>query len=294
MSSKVLVTGASGGFGALTVKSLLAKGHAVAATMRNTTTRNKEKAEELTSLGAYVIELDVTSDESINAGVAIAIERLGGLDVVVNNAGVGVLGIQENFTIDDFKKLFEVNVFGVQRINRAALPHLRAQGSGLLIHVSSILGRMVMPFYGPYNASKWALEALAENYRIELSAFGVDSVLVEPGGYATDFFGSLITPSDNSRDASYGPMVDAPKQLFDSFEGALAGNPDQDPQQVADAILNLVETPSGERPVRTVVDNMGMGTHIKPYNEGLEQIHQGVFGAFGMEGMLKLNVKETV
>lgn len=294
MSSKVLVTGASGGFGALTVKSLLANGHAVAATMRNTTTRNKEKTDELTSLGAHVIELDVTSDESVNAGVAKAIELLGGLDVVVNNAGVGVLGIQENFTIEDFKKLFEVNVFGVQRINRAALPHLRAQGSGLLIHVSSILGRMVMPFYGPYNASKWALEALAENYRIELSAFGVDSVLVEPGGYATDFFGSLITPSDSGRDASYGPMVDAPKQLFDSFEGALAGNPDQDPQQVADAILNLVETPAGERPVRTVVDNMGMGTHIKPYNEGLEQIHQGVFGAFGMEGMLKLNVKETV
>ncbi|MGB0346937.1 MAG: SDR family oxidoreductase [Balneolaceae bacterium] len=294
MSSKVFITGASGGFGALTVKSLLENGHSVVATMRNVETKNKEIAEELTSLGAHVVELDVTSDESVNAGVAKAIELLGGLDVVINNAGVGVLGIQETFTIDDFKKLFDVNLFGVQRVNRAALPHLRAKGSGLVIHVSSLLGRMTLPFYGPYNASKWALEALAENYRIELSGFGVDSVLVEPGGYPTSFFNSLIFPGDTSQNESYGPMVDAPKQLFDSFEGALANNPDQDPQHVADAIVKLVETPAGERPIRTTVDNMGMGVNIHPYNEQLEQIHQGVFGAFGMDGMLKLNVKQAV
>jgi len=87
-------------------------------------------------------------------------------------------------------------------------------------------------------------------------------------------------------------MVNAPKQLFNSFEGALANNPDQDPQHVAVAIVNVIETPAGERQVRTVVDNMGMGTHIKPYNETLEHIHQSVFGAFGMESMLKLNVTE--
>ncbi len=294
MSSKVLITGASGGFGALTVKKLLENGHSVVATMRNTATKNKEISDELTSLGAHVVELDVTSDDSTNSGVAKAIELLGGLDVVVNNAGVGVLGIQETFTIDDFKRLFEVNVFGVQRVNRAALPHLRAQGSGLVIHVSSLLGRMTLPFYGPYNASKWALEALAENYRIELSGFGVDSIIVEPGGYPTSFFNSLIFPSDSSRDEGYGEMVNAPKQLFDSFEGALANNPNQDPQHVADAITNLIETPAGQRPVRTVVDNMGMGVHIDPYNQQLDQIHQGIFGAFGMDGMLKLNVKEEV
>ncbi|MCG8374637.1 MAG: SDR family oxidoreductase [Balneolales bacterium] len=294
MSSKVLITGASGGFGALTVKKLLENGHSVVATMRNTATKNKEISDELTSLGAHVVELDVTSDDSTNSGVAKAIELLGGLDVVINNAGVGVLGIQETFTIDDFKRLFEVNVFGVQRVNRAALPHLRAQGSGLVIHVSSLLGRMTLPFYGPYNASKWALEALAENYRIELSGFGVDSIIVEPGGYPTSFFNSLIFPSDSSRDEGYGEMVNAPKQLFDSFEGALANNPNQDPQHVADAITNLIETPAGQRPVRTVVDNMGMGVHIDPYNQQLDQIHQGIFGAFGMDGMLKLNVKEEV
>lgn len=288
--SKILITGASGGFGALTVKTLLDQGDTVVATMRNTATKNKAKAEELSALGAKIVDLDVTSDDSVNEGVAKAIELLNGLDVVINNAGVGVLGIQEQFTMEDFKRLFDVNVFGVQRVNRSALPHLRKQGSGLLIHISSLLGRIAFPFYGPYNASKWAVEALAENYRVELSGFGVDSCLVEPGGYPTSFFSSLMKPSDHSQDESYGDMVHAPKQAFDSFEGALANNPAQNPQDVADAIANLINTPAGQRPMRTVVDKMGMGTHIEPYNQQLAQIHEGLYNAFGMGDMLKLKV----
>ena len=290
MSKKIVITGASGGFGALSVKTLLNQGHDVVATMRNTATKNKEISEELSGLGAHIVEMDVTSEDSVSIAIKQSIELLGGLDVVVNNAGVGVLGIQETFTIDEFKKLFDVNVFGVQRVNRAALPHFRKQGSGLVIYVSSILGRMALPFYGPYNASKWALEAMAENYRIELSGFGVDSCIVEPGGFPTSFFDSLIFPSDKSRDEEYGDMVHAPKQAFDNFEGALAQNPAQDPQLVADAIGNLVSTPAGQRPVRTVVDKMGMGDHIAPYNKQLDGIHEGIFGAFGMGDMLKLKV----
>ena len=220
-----------------------------------------------------------------------AIDQLGGLDVVINNAGVGVLGIQEQFTPEDFKRLFDINVFGVQRINRAALPHLRSQGRGLVIYVSSLLGRMTLPFYGPYNASKWALEALAENYRTELSGFGVESVIVEPGGYPTSFMDALMRPSDRSTDEGYGDMVHAPESLFNNFEGALANNPAQNPQNVADAIANLVNANAGERPLRTVVDNMGMGDHIKGYNDQLEQITHGIYSAFGMDGMLKLQVE---
>ena len=290
MKSKILITGASGGFGALTVKNLLNQGHAVAATMRNIETKNKTISKELSDLGAHIVEMDVTQDDSVDHAVVQSIAQLGGLDVVINNAGVGVLGIQENFTIDDFKHLFDINVFGVQRVNRAVLPHFRDQGKGLIIYVSSILGRMALPFYGPYNASKWALEALAENYRIELSGFGVDSCIVEPGGYPTGFFNNLIFPSDTSRDEAYGDMVHVPKQAFDSFEGALAQNPAQDPQNVADAIAGLINTPAGQRPVRTVVDKMGMGEHIEPYNQQLNAIHEGIFGAFGMGDMLKLKV----
>ncbi len=288
--SKVIITGANGGFGALTVKTLLKEEHAVVATMRNPESKNKAAADELSALGANIVDLDVTDDESVSTGIEKAIELLGGLDVVVNNAGIGVLGIQEQFTIDDFKKLFDVNVFGIQRVNRAALPFLRKQGSGLLIHISSLLGRITFPFYGPYNASKWAVEALAENYRIELSGFGVDSCIVEPGGYPTGFFDSLMQPSDRSQDASYGDMVHAPKQAFENFEGALANNPAQNPQNVADAIASLINTPAGSRPARTVVDKMGMGDHIGPYNNQLAQIHEGLFNAFGMGDMLKLKV----
>ena len=289
--SKILITGANGGFGALTVKTLLKQGHTVAACMRNTETKNKAAANQLSALGARIVTMDVTDDNSVNTGVAKAIELMDGIDVVINNAGVGVLGIQEQFNMDDFKRLFDINVFGVQRVNRAVLPHLRKQGSGLLIHISSLLGRISLPFYGPYNASKWAVEALAENYRAELSAFGVDSCIVEPGGYPTTFMKNLMVPSDKSQNESYGEMADAPPQMFESFEGALAANPAQNPQNVADATAKLITTPAGERPMRTVVDKMGMGDHIEPYNEQLAHIHKGIFTAFGMEAMLKLNVQ---
>lgn len=286
--SKILITGASGGFGTLTVKTLLKQGHSIVAAMRHAESKNKEVADELSGLGAKIVELDVTIDQSVNGGVTKAIELLSGIDVVINNAGVGVLGLQEQFTIEDLMKVFDINVFGVQRVNRAILPHFRKQGSGLLVQISSLLGRIALPFYGPYNASKWAVEALAENYRVELSGFGVDSCIVEPGGYPTTFMNNLLRPSDNSRNEGFGEMVNAPQQMFDGFEGALAGNPAQNPQNVADAIAKLISTPAGKRPVRTVVDNMGMGAHIEPYNKTLSQIHEGLYNAFGMGDMLNL------
>jgi len=289
--SKILITGANGGFGALTVKTLLSKGHSVVATMRNTDFKNKVAADELAALGAIILEIDVTDDESVNAGIAKAIKLLGGLDVVINNAGVGVLGIQEQFNTEDFKRLFDVNVFGVQRVNRAVLPYLRQQGSGLLIHISSLLGRIAYPFHGPYNATKWAVEALAENYRVELSGLGVDSCIIEPGGYPTSFMTNLMSPSDLSQNESYGDMINAPAEMFEHFEQALANNPLQNPQNVANAIADLISTPAGQRPVRTIVDHMGMGVAIEPYNRQLAQIHEGLYNAFGMGEMLNLKVK---
>ncbi|MEO1054953.1 MAG: SDR family oxidoreductase [Bacteroidota bacterium] len=288
MSQKILITGTSGGFGKLAVNTLLAKGHTVVASMRGTEGKNKASADELRAAGAHVVEMDVINDESVNKGVEQAIALAGGLDVLVNNAGVGVIGLQETFTPEDWQRVFEVNVFGVQRVNRAVIPHFRSQQSGLLIHVSSLLGRMTLPFYGPYNATKWALEAMAENYRVELSGFGIDSCIVEPGGFATSFMDNLFRPSDDSRNEGYGEMANAPQQLLEGFEQALASNPAQDPQNVADAIVDLAEAPAGQRPMRTVVDNMGMGDHIKGYNDQLEQIMHGIYGAFDMGDMLKV------
>lgn len=290
MAQRILVTGASGGFGKLTVNALLDRGHTVIGSLRGANGKNKEAAEELSKAGAHIVEIDVTNESSVNAGVEKAISLAGGLDVVVNNAGLGVMGLQEGFTTDDWSRVFDINVFGVQRMNRAALPHLREQGSGLLVHISSLLGRMVLPFYGPYNASKWALEALAENYRYELSGLGVDSVLIEPGGYPTNFMHGLVTPSDD-RAAAYGDLAGGPKMLYDNFGQALEANPAQDPQNVANAIADVIETPAGNRPFRTTVDKMGMGDHIGPYNEQLEQITKGVYSAFGLEGMMELKEK---
>lgn len=289
METKVLITGSNSGFGRLTVDSLLKHGHKVAAAMRGIDGKNKEAAEELTSAGAEVVEIDVTDEESVNQGVQSAKDKLGGLDVLVNNAGVGVVGMQEHFTTDDWHKLFDVNVYGVHRMCRAVLPHFRSQKSGLIIYVSSLLGRMTLPFYGPYNASKWALEALAENYRVELAGFGVENAIIEPGGFETSFFGNLITPSDQSRNESYGDFMHAPQQMGESFGEALANNKEQDPQKVADAIHRLIDAAKGTRPFRTVIDHMGMGDHIKGYNDQLEQVMQGIYGSFQMDGMLAMN-----
>lgn len=288
MSKKIIITGANGGFGKLTALSLLQRGHQVVATARDLKGRNKEISEELTAAGAIMIEMDVTNTESVNQGVQKGIESMGGLDVVINNAGRGVAGMQEHFTPEDFEQLFQVNVIGVQRVNRAALPYMRTQENGLLIHISSLLGRIALPFYGPYQATKWALEAMAENYRVELSGFGIQSVIVEPGGFPTTFMANLMFPSDNSRNESYGEFMKVPAMAGAAFAENLKNTPQQNPQAVADAIAHLIDTPSQDRPFRTIVDFMQWRDAIQNYNEHFDQLTFGIYSAFGMEGMLRL------
>jgi NAD(P)-dependent dehydrogenase (short-subunit alcohol dehydrogenase family) len=291
MMSNVLITGASKGFGNLIVKTLLKDGHRVAAAMRRVGSRNKEAAQELKSLGAVPVEIDVTDEKSVKSGVSQTLKELGGIDIAINNAGTGVLGLQEAFTVDDWKKIFEVNVFGVQRVNRAVLPHMREKRSGLLIHISSMVGRFVMPFLGPYNASKYALEALADNYRVELSSLGIESVLIEPGAYATSFGDALLRPSDQDAVKSYGPMADAPEQSMKGFEQLFAGPNPPNPQWVADAVSNVIKAPRGQRPFRTTVDRVGMGAAVEPYNKAAEELQKGVYAAFGMSDVLKLKTQ---
>jgi NAD(P)-dependent dehydrogenase (short-subunit alcohol dehydrogenase family) len=288
MKQKILITGASGGFGSLTVKTLLDNGHQVAAAMRDTTGRNKTIAEYLQKLGAIIIELDVTNDESTINGVNKAIKELGGLDVLFNNAGIGSKGMLEFFTTNDFQKLFDVNVFGVQRMNRAVTPYFREQKKGLIIYTSSLLGRITLPFYGLYQASKWALEALASNYRVELSTFGIENCIIEPGGFPTAFAENLMTPSDTSQANSYGGYIHAPEKMGENFENVLKNNPQQDPQRVADAVNELITKPYGEKPFRTTIDFIGMGEHVTKYNDHLEQLITGLYTNFGNQGMLSV------
>ncbi|MEM8885659.1 MAG: SDR family oxidoreductase [Planctomycetota bacterium] len=288
MSQKILVTGASGGFGSLITHTLIQKGHTVVGSLRDANGRNAEKANALREAGALVVEIDVTDEASVTAGIEDAQEKTGGLTVVVNNAGAGVLGLQETFTAEDWQRVFDINVFGVQRVNRAVLREMRAQGSGLLVHISSLLGQFVLPFLGPYNASKHALEALAANYRVELSGSGIESVIVQPGAYPTSFHEATLSPSDLDRASTYGDFQHAPQGLMEGFAGAMAEKA-PDPQGVADAVAKLVATPRGERPFRTVVDEMGMGPAIEGVNAASEQAMQGIYGALEMSGMLKVS-----
>jgi NAD(P)-dependent dehydrogenase (short-subunit alcohol dehydrogenase family) len=288
MAKKILITGASGGFGKLTVLTLLQKGHQVAASMRDINGKNKNVADELRKAGAKIIEIDVTDDTSVTNGVNSAISDLDGLDVLINNAGLGVLGMQEFFTPADFQKVFDINVFGVQRMNRAVVPYFREKKNGLIIYTSSLLGRIALPFYGAYQASKWALEALAENYRVELSGFGIENCIVEPGGYPTAFSDNLLRPSDNSRELGYGDFAKVPEAALHNFENVLKNNPQQNPQKVADAFAELIEKPKGDKSFRTAVDFIGMADHIQKYNEHLEQIMTGLYTNFGTQGMLSV------
>jgi NAD(P)-dependent dehydrogenase (short-subunit alcohol dehydrogenase family) len=138
---------------------------------------HREALESLASaeeLPIHVVEMDVTDDASVSAAAGQILERAGQIDVVINNAGVAALGITEAYTPEKIQKLFDVNVFGVVRVNRAVLPAMRRERSGLLIHLSSAAGRTVVAYFGIYCASKFALEALADSYRFELAPFGVD------------------------------------------------------------------------------------------------------------------------
>ena len=288
MAQSVFITGTNMGLGRLTSLSLLDAGHSVVASMRDVNGRNREAARELRAAGAHVVEVDVTDDSSVEAGIADAVAFAGSLDVVINNAGVGSSGVLEAFTSDDWQASFDINVFGMQRVTRAALPFMRKQGSGLLVFVSSVAGRIAFPFFGPYNAAKFAVEGLAETCRADLSTLGIQTCVVEPGPFPTNFIHGLMPASDTTLDADYADMLSVRQAMLEGFQAAWGANPDQDPQIVADAIVALLASPAGERPFRTVVDNMGMSDAVGPLNQGSDAVTQGLYGAFGMADMLTL------
>ena len=178
MSAVVLITGASTGFGRNAAERLARRGHRVFATMRDIKGRNAEHRDALErlavreSLPLHVLELDVTDDQSVQKAVQGALQEAGRLDVVINNAGVAGLGVTEAYTLEQVQQIFDVNFFSVVRVNRAVLPSMRQQRSGLLIHVSSGAGRVVVPGFGADRASKFAMEALADAVPVRVTSPG--------------------------------------------------------------------------------------------------------------------------
>lgn len=290
-SKTILITGSNSGFGRLTAETLAAKGHTVFASMREVEGKNAEQARALRAwagskgVSLHVVELDVTDDASVARAVEQARATAGHIDVVVNNAAVTTWGLLESYTTAQMRDLFEVNVFGVQRVNRAVLPHMRERRSGLLVHVSSGLGRLALPVTSPYCATKWALEALAETYRYELAAVGVDSIIVQPGPFPTGILAKLMAPAEPERAQGYGPSAELPQQIMAGMGSIFEGPNPPDPQEVADAMVALIEMPVGTRPLRTVVDRI-MGQGPTAINEVAGNVMAGALQGMGMGALL--------
>ena len=243
----VLITGASTGFGFILARGLKNAGEHPIASMRDVGGKNAKPAAELGDAGIDVVEIDVESQESVESGVAESLRRAGHIDVLVNNAGYGMMGPVEAATVDDLKTQYETNVFGAHRMVRAVLPSMRERKDGLLVHMSSGAGRFSLPGAGVYCSSKWALEALAECLRYELAPLGIDSTIVEPGPYATDFATrSLRRVSDRDRMKPYEAVLRGNKNR-------MGGMKMRDPEEVVDGIVELMNTPRGSRPTRLVL-----------------------------------------
>src|SRR6266851_4790098 len=214
MSKTILITGASSGFGRDTAETLFRAGHTVYASMRGTQGKNREAAEALRKLGIMTVELDVSDDASVEAGVKKVLVEAGKIDVLVNNAGIMSAGVTEAFTAEQAKVIFDTNVIGLLRVTRAVLPSMRQKRDGLIINIGSVLGRVTFPFFGIYGASKFAVEALTDSLRYEVSQLGIDVVLVQPSAYPTAMYSSVQQPADSDRTAAYGAVGEIPDAMF--------------------------------------------------------------------------------
>jgi NAD(P)-dependent dehydrogenase (short-subunit alcohol dehydrogenase family) len=295
MNSKqvVLITGSSTGFGRLFTETLARKGHTVFATMRDPGGRNAKNASEIRalaekdSLPIHVLELDVTNDASVERAVDAAVAKASRIDVAINNAGYFLSGLEEAVTTEQAQRLMDTNFLGPVRVNRAVLPHMRRQRSGVLMHISSGAGRVVFPSGGFYCASKFALEALAEAYSYELASQGIDSIIVEPGAYETPVFGNTVKAADEARTNTYGAVKEIPAKVNAALSSR-AGNA----QEVADAVLRIIETPAGEKQLRYYVSTQSYG--IEEINALSKRVQASVLEAFGLAADTKFRKGKAV
>ncbi|MGX1909458.1 SDR family NAD(P)-dependent oxidoreductase [Streptomyces phaeochromogenes] len=271
MGKTIVITGAGSGFGALAARALADAGHTVYAAMRDTAGRNASRVAEAEAYAAEhqvdlrTVELDVLSQESADAAVATVLSGAGALDVVVHNAGHMVTGPTEAFTPEELAAVYDTNVLGTQRVNRAALPHLRAQEHGLVLWIGSTSTRGgTPPYLAPYFAAKAAMDALAVSYAAELARFGIETTIVVPGAFTsgTNHFATGGHPAEQAvlpaYEERYAGLMDQVAQRLAALAPA-----DAPASLVADAIVEVVDTPLGGRPFRV---------HVDPANDGSEEV----------------------
>jgi NAD(P)-dependent dehydrogenase (short-subunit alcohol dehydrogenase family) len=274
----VLITGVSSGFGRRMAETFLRAGDAVFAGLRDGSGRNAKARAELEALGAEVLELDVTSDAQVEAAVARVIERRGRIDVLINNAGIGLTGIAECSSLEQVRHVFETNYFGPLRLGRAVLPHMRQRKSGFILYMASIAGRAGLPGSAFYGGSKACLQILGEVQRYELASFGIDVSVIQPGVFATSIFDSIGHADDVARVAEYGPIGEKPAQAMAMAQQmTAAGTPD--PQQVADAVFGLTRMPAGQRPLHVPIGDDAQA--LVPINALTAEYSEAMFKVFG-------------
>jgi short-subunit dehydrogenase len=224
-SKTVLITGATAGIGRMTALHLAREGHHVIATGRRPAELTK-LASEAEGLRLDTLKLDVTSPSSIADAVA-AVDLLTdgkGLDVLVNNAGFGVLGPSSEISDAEMRRQYETNVFGLMNVTRAFLPRMRERRAGRIINVSSVGGRITLPYFGVYNSTKYAIESLSDALRYELRPFGIDVALIEPGVIRTNFEATAVADLGAYRQSPYKPALDRYEQMS-KMADRFASNP---------------------------------------------------------------------
>jgi NAD(P)-dependent dehydrogenase (short-subunit alcohol dehydrogenase family) len=232
MRLNVLITGANSGFGLLTARRFADAGHTVHAGFRNPAKAAPLEALRGQGLPVSPVSLDVTEPASVAAAISKA-SAAAPIDVLVNNAGFEVRGPVELLSDELFRLQFNTNVLGVVRMVRAVAPAMRERGQGMIINLSSVAGHISAPFSGAYSASKHAVESLSEALWFELRPFGVRVVLIEPGGFPTEFGANIVTTPGFDQASPYARLA----ERFDEAMGAFRSGPPQDPQEVADMIF---------------------------------------------------------
>jgi NAD(P)-dependent dehydrogenase (short-subunit alcohol dehydrogenase family) len=267
----ILITGASSGFGRMSAEALALAGHTVYGSMRGTTGKNAGNAGQMAQYAEdhhadlRTLELDVADDASIAAAVQQIIAAHGRIDVVMHNAGHMVYGPSEAFTPEQLAQLFDTNVLGTQRLNRAVLPHMRAAGRGLLLwNSSSSVAGGTPPWLGPYFAVKAAMDALAIVYARELTLWGIETAILVPGAFTkgTNHFANAGKPDDQACADAYdnGPYAGYADKIKAAFADIVPD--DADPAAVAREVVRIVAMPDGQRPFRSVVDPSHDGADV--------------------------------
>lgn len=286
MSKKiVLITGTNSGFGWLTANSVAALGHKVYATMRDTEGKNADRAKALAKVeNVTVLDVSLTDETSVKNAIDTIIAAEGTIDVLVNNAGISMFGVAETATPADMQRIFDINVIAPWRLMKLVLPFMRKQSQGLIINVSSGWGRFAAPFTVAYAASKFALEGLSEGLHYEVRPLGVDVAIIQPGAFPTEMSQKVQFGSDASVAEDYKVIAEIPNKLF-AVIGQMFETIKPNPQDVADAVVNLITLPAGQRPLRTVVDP-GTGEIVKKANDAVQVEYENVLRTFGMSDLL--------